>query len=150
MVCTPLVQISRIDGQKDEIRLLFQGNLKPEVVRSGLCVRVGGSHHFLHSSRNRALAGKLVRFQQEIFSESQRICTRIVETDRFRVTSWYTFSGILKTFLVESDKFSRKRSINLDVLLFPRQSGCEPRAAGSQQTHTPCVSVSETVRPEAS
>ena len=30
--------------------------------------------------------------------------------DRFHVTPWYKFSDSLKTFLVESDKFSRKRS----------------------------------------
>ena len=35
-VFTPLVQISGIDGQTDGIRLLFQGNLRPEIDRPGL------------------------------------------------------------------------------------------------------------------
>ena len=36
----PLVQISRIDGQTDVVRLLFKGNLMPEIYPFGLSLRV--------------------------------------------------------------------------------------------------------------
>ena len=57
-----------------------------------------------------ALAVKPVQFLLEMFPAIQRICTRILQMDRFHITSWYKFTEFLKKNLVESDKFSRNRS----------------------------------------
>jgi len=54
---------------------------------------------------HRAVAGKLCRFHRETFQKIVNPGTRIVWMDQFHVTSWYKFSGFLKTFLVESASF---------------------------------------------